>query len=128
MPTAVSVVADIVDVARSRIEGEAGLSTRGIRIRERALVPMDEVECRYYLRFDVADQPGVLAFIAGALGDEKVSIEQMMQEGRADAGAAVPVLMITHSCREGAVRRAMARIADAPFMKAPPRLVRIEAV
>jgi homoserine dehydrogenase len=128
MPTAVSVVADIVDVARSRIEGQAGLSTRGIHIRERALVPMDEVESRYYLRFDVADQPGVLAFVAGALGDENVSIEQMVQEGRADAGAGVPVLMISHSCKEGAVRRAMERIAKAPFMKAAPRLIRIEAV
>jgi len=127
MPTAVSVVADIVDVARSRIEGQAGLSTRGVRPRERKLVPMDEVASRYYLRFDVADQPGVLAVVAGALGDEGVSIEQMVQEGRA-ASAPVPVLMITHHCNEGAVRRAMDRIGKAAFMKAPPRLIRIEDV
>jgi homoserine dehydrogenase len=129
MPTAVSVVADIVDVARSRIEGQAGLSTRGIRIRERKLLPMDEVESRYYLRFDVDDRPGVLAFVAGALGEQHVSIEQMVQEGRAGAeGVPVPVLMITHSCKEGAVRQALERIAKAPFMKAPPRLMRIEVV
>lgn len=129
MPTAVSIVADIVDVARSRREGQAGLATRGILLRDRELVPMSEVECRYYLRFDVADQPGVLAFIAGALGEEKVSIEQMVQEGRAAASdAPVPVLMITHVSREGAVRRAMDRIARAPFMKSAPRLVRIEDV
>jgi hypothetical protein len=36
--------------------------------------------------------------------------------------------MITHASKEGAVRRAMSRIATAPFMKAPPRLLRIEAV
>lgn len=128
MPTAVSVVADIVDVARSRIEGQAGLSTRGIRIRERALMPIEDIVSHYYLRFDVEDQPGVLAFIAGALGEQGVSIEQMVQEGRAPEGGAVPVLMITHSSREGAVRKAMNRIATAPFMKAPPRLLRIEAV
>lgn len=129
MPTAVSVVADIVDVARSRREGQGGLGTRGIFIRERELVPMDEVESRYYLRFDVADQPGVLAVVAGALGDEGVSIEQMVQEGRADTSTVpVPVLMITHACREGAVQKAMARIARAPFMKAAPRLIRIEEV
>ncbi len=129
MPTAVSVVADIVDVARSRIEGQAGLSTRGIRIRERAVLPIDEILSRYYLRFDVADEPGVLAFVAGALGEQGVSIEQMVQEGRADTeGGPVSVLMITHSCKEGAVQRAMARIATAVFIKAPPRLLRIEAV
>ena len=128
MPTAVSVVADIVDVARSRMEGQAGLSTRGIRIRERALMPIDEIVSRYYLRFDVQDQPGVLAFVAGALGEQGVSIEQMVQEGRAEEGGVVPVLMITHSCKEGAVKKAMSRIATAPFMKAPPRLLRIEVV
>jgi homoserine dehydrogenase len=129
MPTAVSVVADIVDVARSRIEGQAGLSTRGIRIRDRALMPIEDIVSHYYLRFDVEDQPGVLAFIAGALGEQGVSIEQMVQEGRATQdGGVVPVLMITHSSKEGAVRKAMERIATAPFMKAPPRLLRIEAV
>jgi homoserine dehydrogenase len=127
MPTAVSVVADIVDVARSRLEGQAGLSTRGIRIRERALMPMEDVVTRYYLRFDVEDQPGVLAFIAGALGDQGVSIEQMVQEGGPDSERAA-VLMITHSCREGAVQKALARIASAKFLKAPPRSLRIEAV
>jgi homoserine dehydrogenase len=129
MPTAVSVVADIVDVARARIAGHAGLGTLGIHVEKRPLVPLDEIESRYYLRFDVADQPGVLAFVAGALGEQAVSIEHMVQEGRAPNHTdAVPVLMITHSCREGAVRRAMDRIAKAPFIKAPPRLIRIEDV
>lgn len=129
MPTAVSVVADIVDVARARVEGHAGLGTRGIHIEKRALVPMDEIESRYYLRFDVGDQPGVLAFVAGALGEQSVSIEHMVQDGRATSLTdAVPVLMITHSCHEGPVRRAMDRIAKAPFIKAPPRLIRIEDV
>ncbi|HEX3597536.1 MAG TPA: homoserine dehydrogenase [Polyangiaceae bacterium] len=129
MPTAVSVVADIVDVARSRIEGQAGLSTRGIRIRERPLMPIEQIVSHYYLRFDVEDQPGVLAFVAGALGEQGVSIEQMVQEGRGgEGGGTVSVLMITHSSSEGAVQRALARIATAPFMKTPPRLLRIEAV
>jgi homoserine dehydrogenase len=129
MPTAVSVVADIVDVARARIEGEAGLRTRGIHLIERPLVPMAEVETRYYLRFDVDDRPGVLGAIAGALGDAGVSIEQMVQEGRAEAsGAPVPVLIMTHACAEGAVMRAIDVIASAPFLKARPRLIRIEDV
>jgi homoserine dehydrogenase len=92
-------------------------------------MPIEDIVSHYYLRFDVEDQPGVLAFVAGALGEQGVSIEQMVQEGRAEYdGGAVPVLMITHASKEGAVRRAMSRIATAPFMKAPPRLLRIEAV
>jgi homoserine dehydrogenase len=129
MPTAVSVVADIADVARSRVQGQAGLATRGIRIKPRALVPMSEVRSRYYLRFDVADQSGVLAFIAGALGDEGVSIEQMVQDRREEAkGGGASVLMITHEATEGSALTAFRKIEKAPFMKAPPRLIRIEDV
>ncbi|MBX3181376.1 MAG: homoserine dehydrogenase [Polyangiaceae bacterium] len=129
MPTAVSVVADIVDVARSRMEGEPGLSTRGIQLNQRPLLPHDEVQARYYLRFDVADEPGVLGHISTALGAHGVSIEQMMQEGRAEeVGSAVPVLIITHGATEGRVTAAMQAVAGHGFMKAPPRLIRIEDV
>jgi homoserine dehydrogenase len=129
MPTAVSVVADIVDVARSKIEGEPGLSTRGIQLKARPLMPLSEHQSRYYLRFDVADQPGVLGAIASTLGEQKVSIEQMVQEGRAsEADDPVPVLIITHISREGAVRRAFDIIGREAFMKRPPRLIRIEDI
>lgn len=129
MPTAVSVVADIVDVARSRIEGEPGLLTRSIQLSRRPLVVQEQIETRYYLRFDVGDHPGVVGHIASALGHEAVSIEQMVQEGRAHEGErAVPICLTTHRTQEGAVRRALASIAARPFMKRPPRLIRIEEV
>ncbi len=127
-PTAVSVVADIVDVARARVEGAAGLSTRAITTRPRPLVPMREIVCRYYLRFDVDDQPGVLASIAGALGSHGISVEHMVQEGRAAAGGPVHVLLITHECREGAVQDALKAVEGESFLKDKPRLIRIEDV
>ena len=129
MPTAVSVVADIVDVARSRIEGQPGLATRGIQLKARTVMPIEEVETRYYLRFAVGDHPGVLGHIASALGAESVSIEQMVQEGRAlEADGAVPVCIITHRCSEGSVRRAVKAIEGKAFLKGAPRILRIEDV
>lgn len=129
MPTAVSVVADIVDVAASRRAGEPGLATRGIQLKPRSVLPLDDVETRYYLRFDVADHPGVLGNIASALGKEGVSIEQMVQEGRAQrATDAVPVCIITHTSREGALRRALAAIEAQAWLRKPARVLRIEDV
>jgi homoserine dehydrogenase len=129
MPTAVSVVADIVDVARSRLDGAQGLATRSIQMSERTILPASEIETRYYLRFDVGDAPGVVGAIASVLGAEGISIEQMVQEGRAQsAGEAVPVCIITHQSKEGAVRSALAAIGGKGFMKRPPRLLRIEDV
>jgi homoserine dehydrogenase len=129
MPTAVSVVADIVDVAASRIHGESGLATRGIQLRARAVMPPDEIETRYYLRFEVGDHPGVLGRIASALGGEGISIEQMVQEGRAKGdGGPVPVCILTHQSKEGAVRRAIASIEKQNILKSQARLIRIEDV
>lgn len=129
MPTAVSVVSDLVDVARARLAHVSGMATRQIQPIPRALVPLDDLEARYYLRFDVGDDPGVLGKIASALGTRGVSVEQMVQEGRAvKSGDAVPILIISHRCREGAVRAAINAVVDAPFMKRPPRFMRIEDI
>jgi len=104
-----------------------GLQTRAIAMAPRPLLPMNDVVCRYYLRFPVADRPGVMARLAGALGERGVSIEQIVQEGGGDdAARPVEVVMITHRAREGAIRGAFDAIAREPFLAAPARLLRIE--
>jgi homoserine dehydrogenase len=129
MPTAVSVVADIVDVARAQREGAAGLSTRGISLDERPLVPLGEIETRYYLRFTGQDRPGVLSRIAGALGEHGVSIEQMVQDGRSVAPSEpVPIVMITHRARESGVVAAIKAISASDYVTAKTRVLRIEEV
>jgi homoserine dehydrogenase len=129
LPTAVSVVSDLVDVARARLANASGLATRQIQPIARSLLSLDDLETRYYLRFDVGDDPGVLGKIASALGDQGVSVEQMVQEGRAaKTGDPVPILIISHRCREGAVKAAVRAVRDAPFMKRPPRFMRIEDI
>lgn len=114
LPTAVSVVADIVDVARARLHGTAGLDTRGIQLASRPLAPLDELVGRSYLRFPVRDRPGVLAHIAGALGDCGVSIEQMVQLG-SGGDAPVQIVLLTHEAREHDVARALDLLRDADF-------------
>jgi homoserine dehydrogenase len=118
LPTAVSVVADIVDVARARIQGTTGLDTRGIQLAARPLAPLAEARCRHYLRFPVRDKPGVLARIAGALGDCGVSIEQMVQEGQGGESA-VQIVMLTHSARERDVDAAVHQLDGADFAASP---------
>ena len=62
----------------------------------------------YYIRLMVVDQPGVIADVAAALRDEQVSMESMIQRGRAP-GEAVPVVLTTHDTVEAAMRRALDR-------------------
>ena len=125
MPTAVSVVADLVDVAIAKKSGVAGVATRAIRLAPRALAPMADVETRYYFRFSVFDRPGVLARITGALGERGVSIEQLVQTGRGSADVPVDVVMLTHEAKEAAVQSALAQIGSSDFIAKPPQLIRV---
>lgn len=127
MPTAVSVVADVLDVARARLSGFAGTATRGIQMQARPLLPIGDVRTRYYLRFQAHDRPGVLARLAGALGEASVSIEQMIQEGGAgSSGLPVDIVMLTHEALERDVQRALRAIAESDVAAGAPRLIRVQ--
>jgi homoserine dehydrogenase len=127
LPTAVSVVADVLDVARARLSGVPGLATRTIQVKDRPLTPITDVRGRYYLRFQVHDRPGVLAKLAGALGEAGVSIEQMVQEGGGESsGVPVDIVLLTHEASEGAIIRAFDAIARSEVAAHAPRLIRIQ--
>ena len=122
-PTASAVAADLVDIAAGRHVPTFGLPTENLR--ELPGVPIERHHGAYYIRLMVVDQPGVIADVAAALRDEQVSMESMIQRGRAP-GEAVPVVMTTHVTVEAAMRRALARIEALETVLEPPRMIRIE--
>ncbi len=130
LPTASAVVGDLVELARDVRHGSAGrvppLSAQPGTLKRHAILPLGELEGRAFLRFQVLDRPGVLAHIGGELGREGISIESMIQKGRALPGGAVPVLMMTHPAQEAAIRRALTRIDQLSEVVEPTRLIRIE--
>ncbi|HEY2517004.1 MAG TPA: homoserine dehydrogenase [Polyangiaceae bacterium] len=126
LPTAVSVVADVIDVARAIRSGVPGLATRALQLKAKPLAPLGEIESRYYLRFQVFDRPGVLARITGALGEARVSIEQMVQQGGGDSsGATVQVVLLTHVAEEKALQQALRTIAAHDYVAAPTQMLRV---
>ena len=93
MPTAVAVVSDVIEVARNLlvvVVGRRAAARRrpAARWRERRIRDSGELESRYYLRFGVVDKPGVLAQLAGILGEHAISISEVVQEGAAPGGPA----------------------------------------
>jgi homoserine dehydrogenase len=123
-PTASAVVADLVDIAAGRSTPTFGVPASALKPLDAA--SMDEHRGAYYIRLMVVDRPGVFADIAAALRDEKVSMESILQHGRAP-GETVPVVMTVHDTKEAAMNRAIARISRIDAMVEPPRLIRIEA-
>ncbi len=127
MPTASAVVADLIDtvVGRSAITFRTleWWSDRAPRV---AVGDYEDVSGRYYLRFSVADQPSVLAEIAGLLGKQEISIASVLQhEAEDDAGGVVPLIIMTHNTTEGAIRRASEAIDRLPFVRGPSVRMRV---
>jgi len=122
-PTASAIAADLIDLARGRhapVWGSDGpLGGSG------AALPMERHVGAYYLRLMVLDRPGVIADVTGILRDGAISLEAMLQRGRAP-GEAVPVVMTTHDCEEAAMRAALARIEALEAVLERPALIRIE--
>ena len=124
-PTASAVVADLIDIAQGR--WSQGFTVPAAALEARPAAPMARHIGAYYLRLMVVDRPGVIADIAAALRDEQVSMEQMIQRGRAP-GEAVPVVLTTHETEEAAMRRAIARIDRLDSVLEPARVIRVEAL
>jgi homoserine dehydrogenase len=114
MPTASAVVGDLIDV----VVGRAGLTSRALNlwspdVSPARLTPPTAVRRRYYLRFTIADRPGVLARIAQVLGEHGISIASVIQHDPGDddpEGSSVPLVMMTHSASEAGLSAALAEI------------------
>jgi len=126
-PTAVAVISDIVDIARNiRADCARRIPSVSEQLQQRRQVAMDDMECRYYFRFNVIDRPGVLAKISEILGDNQISISAVMQKER-HIEDVVPVIIMTHLAREAAVRKALGIIDKLDVVKDKTVMIRIEA-
>lgn len=121
--TASAVVADIVDIARGHKLPLMGIS--GEKVAPLKPASIGKRMGSYYIRLIVLDQPGVIADISAILRDCKVSLESVLQRGRAP-DMPVPVILTTHETSEDAIQTAMAGIAKLKSVSETPYLMRIE--
>ena len=120
-PTASAVCADLIDIAR----GEYGPAF-AMPVASLARLPVAEAgerRGRAYLRFTVADRPGVLAEITAAMRDAGVSIESLIQRGASADG--VILVMVTHEGPERAVTDALERLDGSQSILSRPMLMHI---
>ena len=120
-----------MDVARNVLKSSSGrVPPQGYETLSDSKLPLqqiDDITCKYYLRFQVLDQPGVLSAIAGILGEQGISIETVIQKGRsADQSDTVSVVMMTHEAKELSVRRALEAIQTLPRVQGETMRIRVE--
>jgi homoserine dehydrogenase len=122
-PTASAVAADLIDIARGDIG--APFSVPVAELEARPPADAGHRTNRTYLRFTVADRPGVLAEIATAMRDAGVSIESLIQQGRPEEGGEVLVAMVTHEGPEANVAEALRLLEGSASLAEPPLVMHL---
>jgi len=117
-PTADAVVKDLLDIAEGR--------TIPMPTSAEALVlgSPEAIERRYYLRFSVVDQAGVLAQICDIFWKYNISLAAVIQKESAPKEF-VPVVMSTYLAKEGDLQAAIEKVDKLEVVKAKTKIIRI---
>jgi homoserine dehydrogenase len=123
LPTASAVVGDLIEVARNIKEGVRGRN-KCTCFHQKPFYPVSDMVTRYFLRLELADQPGVLAKVAAAFGKEEVSLAAVIQKRLTERGA--EVVLVTHPAEERRFRNAVTALATYPETLAVHQPIAVE--
>ena len=131
-PTASSVIADIIDVART-IDTDAEkrvphLAFQPEQIADIPILPISEATTAYYLRLRVDDKPGVMADITRIMGESEISIEAILQKEPESGITQATIIMLTQKIREKQMDQALAKIAALSSVNDKIHRIRVETL
>ena len=123
LPTASAVVADVIDVARNIVHNMSGriLCTC---FEDKRIASIDESISSYYIRLLVKDEPGVLALIAGAFGDQKVSLSSVIQKQKLNNQA--ELVLLTGAISDANIQKALTNIKALSSVTEVYNVIRVE--
>lgn len=126
-PTASSVVADIIDIAKGN-----GLPTFGVPVGALKKVTWqgnENLTGKCYIHLHVKDDAGVLADITSCLRDRNISIDSVIQRGHEEeADEIASIVLLTHSAKFADVKNAVAEIEKLSRIVNAPTVLRVEKV
>lgn len=117
-PTAVAVMSDVRAIAEGSVQ---------VRLPAKKMAVVGDVVAPHYLRFVVADKPGIVAAIAGALAKVGANIDSILQH-RGFGGDRLPFVVTTEPSLSSKLEEAMAEMAAFEFMLEPPLCLQILVV
>ena len=109
-PTAVAVVSDLLALAHG---------SQRVQIPSAPVHVGAEFEVPHYIRFLVADRPGIVAAIAGALAKERINIRAIVQKAGYPVHA-LPFVVTVEPCKSSVLERALDPIRTMDCMLVEP--------
>ena len=125
LPTSSAVVADVIHLAQ---DIKLGLHPRPQPqlSQSKKIIPISQIETRYYMRMTTVDRPGVLAQISKILGDNFISISSVIQKETDIASQRAEIVLMTYPARESAVQQALQKIEKLSIVQEIGNLIRVE--
>ncbi|MDP5056691.1 MAG: homoserine dehydrogenase [Marinomonas hwangdonensis] len=129
LPTGSSVIADVIDVARALTADPTNrvphLAFQADSLSSVPILPVEEIECGFFLNMTIKDRAGVLANITQILSMNEISIESLIQRER-EGSELVPLVVMTHDVKERNMNAAIAAIEALPDVAGTVQRIRVE--
>lgn len=125
-PAASAVMGDVLEVARHiqlGVKPIVGCTCKD----DLPILPMENLRTKYYIRFLVADRPGVLAAAADIFAKYDVSVRSVTQRG-VHNGSQVDLVFVTHTTEEGKIRKVIEEVLslDNVVLGGYPSVIRVQ--
>ncbi len=124
-PTSSAILADVVSAAQDIITG-VGNRIRWKLQTGQAIKPINEIITRYYLRMNIADQPGVLSQISKVLGDHRISISSVIQKLTDKSSQTAEIVIMTHPAPEKGMIQALDEMTHLAVVREVSNFIRVE--
>jgi homoserine dehydrogenase len=129
-PTASSVVADIIDVARTMDSSpDSWVPALGVKtdaVEPRQILDIQDIETSFYMRFSALDKPGVLSTITKIMADAGISIEAIVQKEQPATEEYVDVIILTNVTYEKSLDAAVENIEQLETVRGSVSFIRVE--
>lgn len=127
-PTSSSVISDLCEAAAVIVYGarHSGFVPHGLYGKSK---PIEDTVSHYYLRLTVADQPGVLAQVADAIGRRNIGISSVIQpEDLEDTSGHTSLVLMLHDASLGDMQKALADLRALDCVRSEPVWMRVETL
>jgi homoserine dehydrogenase len=124
MPTATSIVADLVAVARNLKLGVNGQRSF-VAYNEKKLKTDEQIESKYFILLNVDDKAGVLAQITQVFAEFDVSLESVLQHPN-PVNPKAEIIIITHHASKSNVQLVLERFQSLSVVEEIRSVYRVE--
>ena len=119
-PTASAIIGDVLSACHQMASNQTNwYPLRTPKTGDKAI---KDVNSSWFIRLSVKDEPGVLATIASLFGENNVSIESVIQEGRGDNAELV---LVTHEAAEDNLTSSIDSIANLDSVSSVTSTIRV---